>query len=320
MTTRRSKTREEPPFEDAIFTWMEWSRPYKDIILAPMSLPARREWMASPALAGFRVFSCGHYVGASGLHVVREGLNEGIYIYNVSGMGFYRHGTRTWSIGPGELLYCAPQTVHEYWSDAADPWTIHWMHVSGPNAWPYAKAVGFGPDNPVIQIGIRPEIVYLFHMLYELVKPRFERQRALAIQKCAQLILSRIALVPRSASGAYAQVRDVQEIQRYMERMVDRRLGADHFAERLGVSAAHFSRTFKRHTGFSPVAYFLRLKIHKACSLLATTRGSVREIARQLSFEDQNYFSRLFRNVMGVSPRAYRRGIAESGAADVQGR
>jgi AraC family transcriptional regulator, arabinose operon regulatory protein len=103
-----------------------------------------------------------------------------------------------------------------------------------------------------------------------------------------------------------------------MERMVDQRLGVEHFAARLGVSAGHFSRMFQRHTGFAPIAYFLRLKVHKACSLLATTRGSVREIALQLSFEDQNYFSRLFRNVMGVSPRAYRQGTSGSDVADMQ--
>jgi AraC family transcriptional regulator, arabinose operon regulatory protein len=315
MAVKRRRIQEEPPFEDEIFTWREWSRTFKDIIFAPMLLRDRRKWMASSALAGFRVFSCGHYVVASGLFAARSGLNEGIYIYNVAGKGFYRCSGQTWPIRPGELLYCAPRTAHEYWSDAEDPWTIHWMHVSGRNAGRYARAIGFAADNPVIQIGIQAEIVHLFHMLYELVKPCFERQRAFAIQSCAQLILSRIALAPRSAFGSYAQVRDAQEIQGYMERVVDQRLGLGHFAARLGVSLAHFSRVFKQHTQFAPIEYFRRLKIHKACSLLATTRCSVKEIALQLSFDDQNYFSRLFKNIMGMSPIAYRRGVLKSGRA-----
>lgn len=312
MSAKRSRPREEPPFEDAMFAWQEWSRGFKDIIFAPMLLRDRRKWMASRELADFRVFSCGHYVAASGLSVARSGLDEGIYIYNIAGNGFYQYGDRTWPVGPGDLLYCFPRTEHKYWPDPVAPWTIHWMHVSGPEARQFEKTIGLALDNPVIQIGIQPEIIYLFNMLYQLAKPIFERRRAAAVQACARLILSRIAICPRSHSGSREHVQGIQQMQCYMERMVDRRLDLDHFAERFGTSPAHFSRVFKRHMHFSPIEYFLRLKMQKACSLLATTRLSVKEVATQLSFEDQNYFSRSFKRIIGMSPRAYRHGILES--------
>ena len=316
MNIKRRRVREEPPFEDAMFTWKEWSRGFKDIVFAPMLLRDRRKWMASRDLAGFRVFSCGHYAAASGLFVERGGLQEGIYIYNVAGNGFYQHGGRTWHVRPGELLYCPPQVEHKYWSDPKDPWTIHWMHISGSEAIQYERSIGFTLDNPVIQIGIQPEIVYLFNMLYDLAKPVFERHRALAIQACAKLILARIALTPRSAFASNEQVRDIRQVKEYMERMVDRRLSLNHLAARLGVSPAHFSRSFKRQMGVAPIEYCSRLKIHKACSMLATTRLSVKEISLQLSFDDQNYFSRLFKKIMGMSPKAYQRGIQRDLAAE----
>jgi AraC family transcriptional regulator, arabinose operon regulatory protein len=314
-STRRA--RQEPPFEDVLHNWTEWSRPFGDIIFAPMSLQDRRRWMASTELADFRVFSCGYYVAAAGLNVHRKSLGEGIYIYNVAGRGFFRQNDRTWPVGPGELLYCPPRVEHEYWSDPQDPWSIHWMHVSGPTIRSYARAIGFSTDSPVIQIGVQSEIVYLFNMLYDLAKPCFERRRAAAIRACAQLILTRIALTPRSAAGSYEQVRDVRHIQEYMRRMVDRRLGLNDFAARFDASPAHFSRVFKRHANFAPIEYFLRLKVHKACCLLATTKRSVKEIARQLSFDDQNYFSRLFKRIVGMSPKAYRRGVWGSGTTAV---
>ena len=52
--------------------------------------------------------------------------------------------------------------------------------------------------------------------------------------------------------------------------------------------------------------YFIHIKIQRACFLLDTTTLSVREIGSQVGYEDPYYFSRIFRKVMGVPPRAYR--------------
>ncbi|RME70993.1 MAG: AraC family transcriptional regulator, partial [Verrucomicrobia bacterium] len=56
-----------------------------------------------------------------------------------------------------------------------------------------------------------------------------------------------------------------------------------------------------------PLDYFNRLKVQRACELLATTTLSIAEIAEQLGFDDPYYFSRLFRKIMGMAPRVYRR-------------
>jgi len=77
-------------------------------------------------------------------------------------------------------------------------------------------------------------------------------------------------------------------------------------ARHAGLSVAHFSQLFKRQTGYSPVDYFIHAKIQHACFLLDTTPLSVSDIGLRLGYKDPYYFSRIFRKVMGVSPRAYR--------------
>jgi len=52
--------------------------------------------------------------------------------------------------------------------------------------------------------------------------------------------------------------------------------------------------------------YFVRLKIQRASLLLDTTSFRVKEIGAKVGFADPYYFSRSFRQVMGMSPRAYR--------------
>lgn len=79
-------------------------------------------------------------------------------------------------------------------------------------------------------------------------------------------------------------------------------------AREAAMSERTFLRQFRAATGFSPIDYLLRSRIRRAAELLSRggMRLSLTEIAGRCGFEDSNYFSRQFRRLLGVSPRAYR--------------
>jgi AraC-like DNA-binding protein len=57
----------------------------------------------------------------------------------------------------------------------------------------------------------------------------------------------------------------------------------------------------------TPYQYFIHIKIQKAKSLLTQKDASVKEVAYKLGFDDQFYFSRLFKNKTGFSPSELKR-------------
>jgi transcriptional regulator GlxA family with amidase domain len=69
-----------------------------------------------------------------------------------------------------------------------------------------------------------------------------------------------------------------------------------------GFSPSTLNRAFRRAVGLPPSAYHLRLRIRKAADMLRTTDMSVTEIAGRTGFDDANYFARVFRKTMGISP------------------
>jgi AraC family transcriptional regulator len=71
------------------------------------------------------------------------------------------------------------------------------------------------------------------------------------------------------------------------------------------LSAYHFSRTFKRSTGFSPRQYVLRARVHAARELLVSGRLSVAEIALHVGFFDQSHLARHFKRQCGVPPSGF---------------
>jgi len=73
-----------------------------------------------------------------------------------------------------------------------------------------------------------------------------------------------------------------------------------------GTSASNFYHLFKLATGYTPNDFFIRARMGRACELLRETNLSVKQVAAVLGYNDQFYFSRLFKSVNGVPPREYR--------------
>lgn len=79
------------------------------------------------------------------------------------------------------------------------------------------------------------------------------------------------------------------------------------YAELCGISESYFHMLFKKWSGLSPVDYRNRLRVAHAKSFLSNTSMSVNEIALSVGFDDQFYFSRVFKSVTGMSPQKYRK-------------
>jgi transcriptional regulator GlxA family with amidase domain len=78
-------------------------------------------------------------------------------------------------------------------------------------------------------------------------------------------------------------------------------------AKAAAMSDRSFVRRFKEATGFSPMDYVIRKRVHRATRLLGDPgpKPSITEIAFACGFNDSNYFTRQFRRVMGSPPRNF---------------
>ena len=73
------------------------------------------------------------------------------------------------------------------------------------------------------------------------------------------------------------------------------------------VSEAHFIRTFRATFGETPHRYLQRRRVERAMWLLRSTDRSVTDVCMDVGFSSLGTFSRVFRDVVGESPSAYRR-------------
>lgn len=99
----------------------------------------------------------------------------------------------------------------------------------------------------------------------------------------------------------------IRKVTAYIEANLDQPLRSSDLARLLRISPGHFSRTFRNSFGCSPLQYVIRRRMERAQGLMLSTNTPLAQIALDCGLSDQAHFSRLFRRVVGESPRAWRR-------------
>jgi AraC-like DNA-binding protein len=78
-------------------------------------------------------------------------------------------------------------------------------------------------------------------------------------------------------------------------------------AAHVGLSERHLTRCFHQEVGLTPITYLNRYRVKQARLLLDAGQKGITEIAGAVGFSSSSYFTRVFRDEMGVSPREYLR-------------
>jgi AraC-like DNA-binding protein/ligand-binding sensor protein len=98
----------------------------------------------------------------------------------------------------------------------------------------------------------------------------------------------------------------LRKAERYIWENYTRKISLQEIAEASGLSAPYFSTIFKEEMGENLSSYLNRLRVEKAATMLAETELALSAIAAACGFEDQSWFSKIFKSFTGLSPGKYR--------------
>jgi len=98
----------------------------------------------------------------------------------------------------------------------------------------------------------------------------------------------------------------LRRAERFIWENYTRKLNLEEIAKASGLSAPYFSTIFKEEMGENLSSYLNRLRVERTITLLTETEKPLSEIAKLCGFEDQSWFSKIFKSFTGLSPGKFR--------------
>lgn len=238
-------------------------------------------------------------------------LNEYQIIYIAAGDGLFESvNCKRQPVREGTILFLFPGEWHRFKPEPQKGWDEFWIGFKGGIIEHIVQHQFLSKKNAVVKVGLSEKIIQLFENVIEITKEERTGYQPLV----SGIVMHLLGVIHSLTRQQLYTGEDITESIINKARIIfrtntDQEINIEEVAKELCVSYAWFRKAFKTYTGIAPHQYLLQLKIEKAKMLLLNRSRSIKEIAFSLNFESAFYFSKLFKEKAGVSPKEYRKNL-----------
>ncbi len=223
----------------------------------------------------------------------------------LKGRGYLEQSGNYESVSAGQIGWLNVNHPHAHWADREDPWEVYWLRVQGSQIEATYKILSTMLPCLVFNFTSVERIGEEYESVFEIMRERPKIAEARLNASMAALIallfesLNEEPSYPTYSTGIGKCVDAMRFAYHKPWKIAE-------LARLSGMSEPHLFRVFKKETGLSPMVWLRRERMNHAKRRLVETNDSIAEIAEQVGFEDPFYFSREFKRVSELSPRAFR--------------
>ncbi|MFE5318737.1 AraC family transcriptional regulator [Paenibacillus sp. NPDC056579] len=278
--------------------------------------------LSIPPLPQF--LTAGHSVWRSGMQHFERCFEVYDLVLVCSGALYMTEDETPYEVEAGEVLLLEPGKTHYGHRSCTGDTELYWLHFrhSRPVARmaekhiPWSTLVRRGTD-----LDLAPAEQYLFLPKYGKVdmKPliptlqdMLQLRDSLTLEHAVDLQVAMGRLLSQLQSGVKEYRRSTrsytvaEQVKDYLQERYMEPFRAERMAEELHFHFDYAARCLKKHTGLTPLQYHHTLRMDRAKRLLIHSTIPIPEVAAEVGFSDYNYFIRLFRKTVGMTPGLFR--------------
>jgi AraC family transcriptional regulator, arabinose operon regulatory protein len=194
----------------------------------------------------------------------KNGINEYILLYCLEGEGWIKINGKKINLTPNTAFIIPAKTAHKYGSSLKDSWSIYWIHFTGDYATTlYNRFIT--TDNYPIKVPFDPNKINILNEIIKLLQTDLSTENIEQIHFRLITFLSSMCYT----SNLDTPIEDKVSLSiTFMKNNISTSLTIDQLANQANYSVSRYSEVFKQKTGYSPIQYFIRLKIQKSCEFL----------------------------------------------------
>ena len=236
----------------------------------------------------------------------RQNLTSYLFFYIISGSGILNYADKEYAISEGDCVFIDCRTP--YFHQTSDNlWALNWIHFYGPTCPAiYLKYVERG-GQPVFRPNTLSSLDGQWNRLYHLASSA----DYIKDMRINEHIFSILTLIMEESWNPNAKVlsskqQSVVNVKEYIDTHFAEKISLDELSEKFLLNKYYLERIFKEQFGTSIIKYLLNVRITHAKQLLRFTDKSVEQIGTECGISPLYYFSRIFRQIEGISPSEYR--------------
>lgn len=126
-----------------------------------------------------------------------------------------------------------------------------------------------------------------------------------SLTEWAYQIFISITGYPKPQTSINYSNRIVKATKEYLEAYYAEDISLEDAAEYVNISPQYFSKLIKKTTGFNFIDWLSMLRVTKAKELLSSSNITVKEVCFMVGYKDPNYFSRIFKKRIGITPSEF---------------
>jgi len=233
-------------------------------------------------------------------------------IYSLTNEGVLHYKNKEREIKRGDIAIISPDEAFSFKlkinnkQRRKENQSLYWINFTGDLSENFAERLLMKMDDGLANAGALTSIVNDFDELLALGSRGYTATNVIHAVHLFQQSLSSLALELRLAAFNKSSTFDLNAIENMMQSNLHQELSLDALAHHCQLSKFHFCKKFKELTDTSPIQHFINMKIQRACFKLDNTENTVKIIGESLGYSDPYYFSRLFKKMIGMSPKQYR--------------
>lgn len=238
--------------------------------------------------------------------------NHYLFHYVISGTGTLtaensRRESVTYNVKSGQGFMLFPHQICTYIADSELPWEYTWLEFDGLKVKEFIETAGLTMNTPIY----RPRHKDIAQQMTNEMLYIASHSQESPLHLIGHLYLFLDYLAKSNSSPIQTQgnrMRDfyIKEALSFIEQNFQNDISVEDIAAFCNLNRSYFGKIFRDTIGKSPQEFLISYRMSKAGELLKMTSLSIADIGNAVGYPNQLHFSRAFKNVYGVSPRAWR--------------